>query len=62
MTLAAQGSGGPGEGGEAPRPVCAGTAVELARQLGVKYNIMWSSKHKLRQVMKECDDTRPLGG
>ena len=45
--LAVLGSGGPGEGGAAPHPVRAGTsvdavdngisAVELARQLGVRY-------------------------
>ena len=57
--LAAQRSCGPGE---ASHPVRAGTAVELARQLGVRYNIMWSSKHKVRQVMKERDDTCPLDG
>lgn len=38
------------------------SAVELGRQLGVRYNTMWSPKHKLWQVMKERDETRPLGG
>ena len=65
-------AGGPGECGEAPHPVCAGTSVdavdkvisvlELSRQLGMRYNTAWSLKHNLRQVMKERDDTCPLGG
>ncbi len=38
------------------------SALELSRQLGVSYNTAWSLKHKLMQVMKERDDTRPLGG
>jgi len=38
------------------------SALELSRQLGVSYNTAWSMKHKLMQVMKERDDTRPLGG
>ena len=38
------------------------SALDLSRQLGVSYNSAWSVKHKLVQVMKERDDTRPLGG
>ena len=38
------------------------SALELSRQLEVSYNSAWSVKHKLMQVMKERDDTRPLGG
>ncbi len=38
------------------------SALDLSRQLGVSYNTAWSLKHKLMQVMKERDDTRPLGG
>ena len=36
-------------------------ALELSRQLAVSYNTAWKVKHKLMQVMKERDDTRPLG-
>ena len=60
--LAAPGSRGQGESGKAPHSVRACTsvdvadkvisAVELVRKLGVRYNIMWLHKHKLRQVMK----------
>ena len=38
------------------------SGLELSRQLRVSYNTAWSLKHKLMQVMKERDDTRPLGG
>ena len=38
------------------------SALELSRQLAVSYNTAWKVKHKLMQVMKERDDTRPLGG
>ena len=38
------------------------SALELSRQLGVSYNTAGSVKHKLMQVMKERDGTRPLGG
>ena len=38
------------------------SALELSRQLGVSYNTAWSVKYKVMQVMKERDDTRPLGG
>ena len=34
----------------------------MSRQRGVRYNTVWSLKRKLMQVMKERDDTRPLGG
>ena len=37
------------------------SALELSRQLSVSYNTAWKVKHKLMQVMKERDDTRPLG-
>ena len=37
-------------------------ALELSRQLAVSYNTAWKVKHKVMQVMKERDDTRPLGG
>ena len=37
------------------------SALELSRQLGVSYNTASSVKHKLMQVMKERDDTRPSG-
>ena len=38
------------------------SALELSRQLSVSYNTAWKVKHKLMQVMKERDDTHPLGG
>ena len=38
------------------------SALELSRQLSVSYNTAWKVKHKLMQVMKERDDTSPLGG
>ena len=38
------------------------SALELARQLKVAYNIDWSVKHKLTQAMMERDDTRALDG
>ena len=38
------------------------SALGLSRKLGVRYNTAWSPKYKLRQVMKERDDTCPLGG
>ena len=38
------------------------STLELSRQFSVSYNIAWKVKHKLMQVMKERDDTRPLGG
>ena len=38
------------------------SALELSRQLSVSYNTACKVKHKLRQVIKERDDTRPLGG
>ena len=34
----------------------------MSRQRGVSYNTVWSLRRKLMQVMKEGDDTRPLGG
>ena len=38
------------------------SALERSRQLAVSYNTAWKVKHQLMQVMKERDDTRPLGG
>jgi hypothetical protein len=38
------------------------SALELSRQLGVSYNSTWLMKHKLMQVMKERESTKPLGG
>lgn len=38
------------------------SALELSRKLGISYNATWRLKHKLMQVMKERDDTRPLLG
>ncbi|MCP4286066.1 MAG: IS1595 family transposase [Gammaproteobacteria bacterium] len=38
------------------------SALELKRQLGIGYNAAWRMKHKLLQVMKERDDSKPLTG
>ncbi|MGD8309513.1 MAG: IS1595 family transposase [Chromatiales bacterium] len=38
------------------------SALALKRHLGVSYPTAWSLKHKLMQVMKERDDSRPLRG
>lgn len=38
------------------------SALELKRQLGIGYNAAWRMKHKLLQVMKERDDSKPLSG
>ena len=38
------------------------SALELKRQIGVSYNTAWSMKHKIMQVMKERDDSKPLRG
>jgi len=38
------------------------SALALAHQSGVSYNIAWSIKHKLMQVMKERDDSRRFSG
>jgi transposase-like protein len=38
------------------------SALALKRQLGVSYNTAWSMKHKIMQVMKERDDSKPLSG
>jgi len=38
------------------------SALALKRQLGVSYNTAWSIKHKIMQVMKERDDSKPLSG
>ena len=35
---------------------------EPSRQLGMSYNPVSSVNHKLMQVMKEGDSSRPLGG
>ena len=52
----------PGDVPEASRTKNGISALELSRQLSVSYNTAWKVKHKLMQVMKERDDTRPLGG
>ncbi len=38
------------------------SAMELKRQLGVKYDTAWMLKHKLLQAMKESDDKQPISG
>jgi transposase-like protein len=38
------------------------SALSLKRALGVSYNTAWSMKHKIMQVMKERDDSKPLEG
>lgn len=38
------------------------SALALKREIGVSYNTAWSIKHKLMQVMKERDDSKPLEG
>ena len=38
------------------------SVLSLKRQLGIGYNAAWRMKHKLLQVMKERDDSRPLTG
>jgi len=38
------------------------SALALKRQIGVSYNTAWSMKHKIMQVMKERDDSKPLIG
>jgi transposase-like protein len=38
------------------------SALSLKRQVGVSYNTAWSMKHKIMQVMKERDDSKPLTG
>jgi transposase-like protein len=38
------------------------SALALKRQLGVSYNTAWGMKQKVMQVMKERDDSKPLGG
>lgn len=38
------------------------SALSLKRQIGVSYNTAWSMKHKIMQVMKERDDSKPLAG
>ena len=37
------------------------SALELSRHLSVSFNTAWKGKHKLMQVMKERNDTRPSG-
>jgi len=38
------------------------SAMTLHRQLGLPYNAAWRMRHKLMQVMMECDRAHPLGG
>jgi len=38
------------------------SALALMRHLGVSYNTAWGLKHKIMQVMKERDDSKPLAG
>lgn len=38
------------------------SALALKRHIGVSYNTAWSMKHKIMQVMKERDDSKPLSG
>jgi hypothetical protein len=38
------------------------SALALKRDTGVSYNTAWSMKHKIMQVMKERDDSKPLEG
>ena len=38
------------------------SALSLKRHLGIGYNAAWRLKHKLLQVMKERDDSKPLSG
>lgn len=38
------------------------SALALMRQIGVSYNTAWRMKHKIMQVMKERDDSKPLSG
>jgi transposase-like protein len=38
------------------------SALALKRQVGVSYNTAWGMKQKIMQVMKERDDSKPLGG
>jgi hypothetical protein len=38
------------------------SALQLSRQLGISYNSTWLMKHKLMQVMKERESTKPLAG
>jgi len=35
------------------------SALALKREIGVSYNTAWSMKHKIMQVMKERDDSKP---
>jgi transposase-like protein len=41
---------------------CGLSVLSLKRQLGIGYNAAWRMKHKLLQVMKERDDSKPLSG
>jgi len=38
------------------------SALALKREIGVSYNTAWGMKHKIMQVMKERDDSKPLSG
>jgi transposase-like protein len=41
---------------------CGLPVLSLKYQLGIGYNAAWRMKHKLLQVMKERDDSKPLSG
>ena len=45
-----------------PRSKNCVSALSLKRQLGIGYNAAWRLKHKMLQVMKERDDSKPLSG
>lgn len=38
------------------------SALQLSRELGVNYNTAWKMKHKIMQVMPECDSEEALAG
>lgn len=38
------------------------SALELKRHLGVSYPTAWLMKHKIMEVMRQCEDTRQLSG
>jgi len=38
------------------------SVLVLKRKIGVSYNTTWNMKHKIMQLMKECDDSTSLTG